>query len=102
MRVTIVKDDKLVMVNGELHHVDTAALPDDFHALQWDGTHGEVEYRATRCAHCGVLSKKPNEIVTNITPYQPHLDAWAAAKIVSDTEKAKAEQEVLNVAGPKG
>ena len=101
MRVTILKDDNSVMVNGEGHAVDLAALPSEFHALQWDGTRGEVEYRVTNCDHCGVRSKKPNEIVTSIAPYQPHLDAWAAAKIVSDTAKAKAEQEAANAAGPK-
>lgn len=80
MRVTIIRDDNKVVVDGEGYTVDCTALPVDFHALQWDGTSGEVEYRMTVCSHCSTRSKKPNLFVNDMTPYLPYVDAWTAAK----------------------
>ena len=94
MHLTIVKDDNFVIIDGEGHPVDCSTLPADVHALQWDGASGEVEYRATECGHCSVRSKKPNERVTDLSPYQPYVDAWRAAK-------AKADAEAAHVAGPE-
>lgn len=109
MRVTIVKDDNAVIVNGERHTVDCSSLPADFHALQWDGEHGEVEFMPTRCTHCGARSKKGNAILSDVTPYQPYIDAWHAAKAVADAEKAAAivkamadaEEAEKDAAGPQ-
>lgn len=89
MRITIIKDDNAVIVDGEHHTVDLSGLPEGFHALQWDGTSGEVEHTVTKCEHCGVRSKKGNELIYDLAPYQPYVDGWTAAK------KAKAD-----VAGP--
>jgi len=80
MRVTIVKDDNAVYVEGIAHHVDCSTLPAGFHALQWDGVRGEVEYAATRCEHCGARTKKGNEIISELGPYQTYIDAWEVAK----------------------
>lgn len=80
MRVTIVKDDDIVIVDGEGFTVDCAKLPADFHALQWNGFAGEVEYRKTLCAHCGVSSKKGNLVISDLAPYQAYVNAWHAAK----------------------
>lgn len=94
MRVTIIKDGNRVSVDGEPYAVDCSGLPADFHALQWDGSRGEVEYRLTVCDHCNARSKKPNEFITDLAPYQTYVDAWHAAKGVE--QKAKAD-----AAGPK-
>lgn len=96
MRLTIIKSDAAVIVNGERHTVDCSALPVDFHALQWDGTGGEVEYGTTRCGHCGARSKKGNAIIWDVAPYQSYIDAWQTAKLAADEAKAK-----LNAAGPQ-
>lgn len=76
MRVTIIKDDNSVIVDGVRHTVSCADLPADFHALQWNGTSGEVEYALVG------TKKKPNEIISSLAPYQKYVDA-------------------ANVAGPK-
>lgn len=94
MRVTIIRSDNTVIVEGERQTVDCSGLPKDFHALQWDGAHGEIEYDATRCTHCGARSKKGNSLISDLTPYQPYIDGWKAAK-------AKAEEEATNAAGRK-
>jgi len=90
MRVTIIKDDNRVIVDGESHAVDCSDLPADFHALQWVETHGEVEYGTVRCDHCGARSKKPNMPIIDSTPYHKYVDAWRVAKAAAEAEKAKA------------
>lgn len=91
MQATIIKDDNMVVVDGVAYTVDCSDLPENFHALQWYGDHGEVEHAVVRCPACGCRSKKPNDAVTDVAPYQKYLDAWHAA-----VEKAKAD-----AAGPK-
>lgn len=97
MRVTILKDDSTVSIDGERHAVDCTDLPVDFHALQWYGAlGGEVEYRMTTCAHCNARSKKPNQTVSDFTPYTVYVDRWKAAKAAAEAEKASTD-----VAGPQ-
>lgn len=91
MRVTIIKDDNIVSIDGEGRTVDCSALPVNFHALQWTDISGEVEYRVMRCEHCSARSKKGNSIISDLSPYMPYIDAWHVA------EKAGA-----HVAGPQG
>lgn len=79
MRVAIIKADNLVMVDGEGRTVDCSALPADFHALQWYGFAGEVEYASEFDDYVG-WRKKPNEVVHSLEPYQALLDAWETAK----------------------
>jgi len=109
MRVTIIKDDNSVIVDGVRRTVDCTDLPADFHALQWYGTEGEVEYALVG------KSKKPNEIISSLAPYQKYVDAWqvadtaakaaAAARIADAAAKAAAAAKLAegatNVAGPE-
>lgn len=92
MRLTVIRDDNSVSVNGERHTVDCSTLPADFHALQWDGASGEVEYRMVKCDHCGGRSKEPNLRVADITSYQPYIDAWGVAKLAAIAARAAAEK----------
>ncbi len=81
MRVTIIKDDNVVMVGGAARTVDCSSLPADFHALQWYDMTGEVEFAATfedRGWH-----KKPNQLIKDLSPYQKYVDAWNAAGLKS-------------------
>lgn len=99
MHVTIIKDDNAVIVDGERYLVDCGDLPVAFHALQWDGTRGEIEYRVTRCEHCGARSKKGNEIILDFSPYQKYKTAWRFAKSAAAVEKA--EKAEIDAAGPE-
>ena len=46
MKITIIKDDQAVYEDGDaVLGVDLSDLPDDFHALQWDGKVGEIEWK---------------------------------------------------------
>lgn len=103
MRVTIIADDNRVKVDGESHTVNCSDLPADFHALQWDGASGEVEYRTVRCEHCGGRNKKPNMPISDLSPYQKFVDAWRVAKAAHDAAFAAvtAEKVTVDVAGPE-
>jgi hypothetical protein len=79
MKITIIRGDGTVYVDGVPRTVDCSSLPADLHAVQWDGTAGEIEYASVRCAGCGGVSRKANQPITDMTPYQPQVDAWHAA-----------------------
>jgi hypothetical protein len=98
MRVTIVKDDNMVSVDGRAYAVDCSDLPAAFHALQWDGMAGEIEYAALRCEHCGVRSKKGNETITDLAPYQKYVDKWQTARVEAEAAKVAAEMEAVRLA----
>lgn len=93
MRLTIVRDDNTVVVDGVRYTVDCSALPADFHALQWDGVGGEIEYSVTRCDHCGARTKKGNALITDVSPYMSLVAAWNVAKAADDSAKARAAAE---------
>lgn len=93
MRVTIIRDDNSVIVEGERHTVDCSSLPADFHALQWYGFAGEVEYAMTVCAHCSGRGKKANLPISDLETYRPLLDGWRVAKVEADKVAAEAKAQ---------
>lgn len=79
MRMTIVVDDNLVIIDGEGRHVDCSALAEaGQHALQWYGTWGEVEYRTTMNHEKRVFERLPNEIIDSLGPYEVYINQWNA------------------------
>lgn len=99
MRVSIIKDNGTVNVDGEAYAVDCTSLPADFHALQWDGTSGEIEYRMTVCSHCNARSKKPNLFINDMTAYLPYVDAWTVSKEAARVAAAEAQAEAAALQG---
>ncbi len=93
MRISIVKDNNAVTVDGERHTVDLSTLPANFHALQWDGTEGEIEYAMVFCEHCRTRGKRPNETISDFTPYMVHLNAWHVAKAQAALAAEAAQKE---------
>ena len=54
---TVIKPDSAIYKDGRsAPNCDMSGLPDDLHALQWDGSNGHVEYSDVT---------KPNLIVTS-------------------------------------
>lgn len=100
MRVTIIKNENRVSVDGESHSVNLADLPATVHVVQWDGVRGEVEHNRVFCEHCGTHGKKPNDDITSLAPYQKYVDAWRVSKAADDlaAQQAadKAAQELAN------
>lgn len=76
MRVTIIPDDKTVIIDGQARLGLTFQVDASVHAVQWYDTYGEVEYK-TRLEN-GLIVKPDNQIITDLTPYQSAIDAWNA------------------------
>jgi hypothetical protein len=73
MRVSIVADDNLVLIEGIPYTVDCSALvAQGIHAIQWYSTFGEVEFATDlETGH-----RKPNERITDASPFRALIDAW--------------------------
>jgi len=94
MRATIIRADNSVIIDGMQFQIGAVAmLPADVHAVQWYGSRGEIEYKFLHCEHCGTGSKKPNEAISDFSPYQPLVDAWTAAKAAYDAEQEQLRKE---------
>jgi hypothetical protein len=85
--LTIVKDDKFVSVDGEGLILDAVVLASNVHAIQFDGTNGEIEYN----------DGTANEAITSISDYSTIIDDHATLKASNATAEAQtqAEQEAL-------
>ena len=69
MNVCIVKEDKVVMVDGEGMNFDFD-LPSNVWAIQWNGSTGEIEFN----------DGTPNEVITDFSAYQSLVDGHATEK----------------------
>ena len=95
MRVTIIADDKRVGVNNEFFEpVELSQLDPTIHAVQWYGEYGEVEYKTF--FENGVIVRAANTIITDITPYQFAVDAWAEAKTAHEEAMVQAAQAAID------
>ena len=58
MNITIIKDDHTVYEDGvAVMGVDLSDLPADFHALQWDGKVGHIEWKTVTTPNQPVSSE---------------------------------------------
>lgn len=74
MRVSVVKSDKFVVVDGKAYgNLDMSSVPADVVAMQWYGTYGELEHAEVD----GV--KPPNTRVTSMDNFLPLVNAWQVA-----------------------
>ena len=90
MRVTIIRDDSVVGVDGVFRRVDLSALTANIRAVQWNGTSGHIEYDDTA-----------NTLLTNITEFQSFLDSWKAAapgQVVSFAGSSSDQMKAVAVA----
>jgi len=87
-KVTIVKPDNKVIVDGVDRIVDCSGQAANLHAVQWDGSAGEVEYN----------DGTPNAIIDSISAYQSLIDAHAAAAPVVQTEAEWLADQTYDVA----
>lgn len=70
MRVTIVKDDGVVGVDGVFRKVDLSSLHPLVRAVQWNGSNGHVEFQDANPA---------NLELTSFADYQIYIEMWTAA-----------------------
>ena len=80
MNVTIVKEDRVVMIDGEAINFNLD-LEDYIWAVQWNGTVGEIEFS----------DGTPNQEITDFTRFQYLVDGFNAEKQRLADEEAQAE-----------
>lgn len=67
-RYTIIKDDTAIYKDGEpIEGCDMSGLPDDFWAMQWDGSNGEIEYVGNVKLNLPVSSKAEIESALGVS-----------------------------------
>lgn len=70
MRVTVIKDDNIIGVDGEFRPVTVTGMPEGVRVIQWDGEKGEMEYYD---------NATPNSRIDTIDAIQSFIDLWNAA-----------------------
>ena len=88
MRLTIIRDMGLVHIDGRGYdELDMTGVPEEIHALQWDGEKGEIEYAS---------SDIPNESVSVMPAWASSKSSEVYALLAADDKKeadAKAAHE---------
>jgi hypothetical protein len=86
MRLTIIRDMGLVHIDGRGHdEQDMTGVPENVHALQWNGESGEIEYTS---------SDVPNEVITSLPAWATPVSSAMYAKLdAEDRAEAKAKEE---------
>ena len=85
MRVTIIRDDGVLLKDGRSIKIDLSDFPADIHAVQWEGTEGHVEYN----------DWKPYAKIANLTAFQTWIDRWQSAADVEDAPPPPDSPEVV-------
>lgn len=67
MKLTIIADDSLVIIDGRAIEIDLSGFPSGVHAVQWDGTKGHIERPG-----------QGNEAITNTSAFSTWISRWIA------------------------
>lgn len=94
MRLTIIKSDNEIYVDGFCVKVDCQSLDADVHAVQWNGERGWVEFVGD-----GFSPKPVNQDIDSVAPYQSLIDA-AQSKITALTTQAEIQAAAVSSAAP--
>ena len=87
--LTIIKDDSYVSVDGfGIDPIDCSSLASNIHAIQFDGTNGEIHYN----------DGTDNLAITAISDYSTITDLWTSAKATHDTAVSDAETAASDAA----
>jgi hypothetical protein len=87
MRVSIIKEDGTVAKDGVAYiDLDLSELPNEFHALQWYDTKGDLESKDAD-------GNPVNTAISDLSPYQWCVDAWQAAYDAEQAAIAAAKKE---------
>lgn len=85
MRVSIIKDDNMVVVDGYgISGIDLSSMPSNVSAVQWYETYGEVEYYTETLN--GTKTKPENTSILSFSDYQFAVDAHTEAAAAINIE----------------
>jgi hypothetical protein len=91
MKITIIKDDQAVYEDGvAVAGISLADLPNDFHALQWNGSSGEIEWEKTPNQLVSSENEIESAIGVSLTTIRERRNA-RVAYIQSEMEKQLAK-----------
>lgn len=65
MRLTIIRDDSHVGIDGEFRELNLTSLDPNISAVQWDGVKGHIEYY-----------NSPNSPITSVENFSNIVQAW--------------------------
>ena len=93
-KVTVVPEDKLIIVDGEPIVFDSPfPAPSSLHALQWNGVGGHIEWKDD--------DNWPLETEAYEEEVAPYVTLWQAEKNRRDEAAAKADEEYHSLANTK-
>ena len=80
MRITIVRPDNLVCVDGFcFSDIDMSSIPPDIVAVQWYDTFGEIESMLP-------TGRPSNTPIVSMDPYQDVISQWVTKKAAHDAQ----------------
>jgi hypothetical protein len=88
MRLTIIKADNTVVVDGIAAEIDCSEIPIFVHAIQWDSDRGRGEIEFVKDAD-GI--KHPNMLITDISHYEVMVDRWRIRRLEMDHEQKRVQ-----------
>jgi hypothetical protein len=74
-RVSIIREDGMVVIDSRGHKVDLSDMPPRIHAVQWDGARGHIEY-----VNGPGLEYMPQEPIADLAAFAAIRDRWQAAE----------------------
>lgn len=83
MKITLIRNDGVVLVDGRAFHVDLSDLPANIHAVQWDGAKGHIEY-----------INQANKSIASPAAFQPWVARWQAARDAADAPHVPTADEI--------
>ncbi|SRR5580765_2864976 len=95
MRLSIVPGNNSVTIDGASELMNLAIYPalEGVHAVQWYGSKGHLEFDNSGFPD---VEFKPNEAITDISPYQDIIDAWyASATLKPDFDAGNVMIDIL-------
>lgn len=91
MKLTIVRDDNILGVDGVFRVINLSSLDPSIRAVQWDGTTGHTEYYSG-----------PNTDLADINAFQFVIDLWTAAApvppVITPADRRAEAHERINTA----
>ena len=89
MRATIIPSDQFCSVDGVgFNGVDMTSVAPEVHAVQWHGTHGEVEVQDPST---GKMVR--NDEITSLNNFEAVLNAYWVIRDAFDAEEQRANDE---------
>lgn len=88
MRLTIIRSDNMVYIDGKALKVDCSSLDSSIHAVQWNGQSGIIEFVDPDPFDGEAPAPAP---ITDITQFQSLIDAWNTANSALNISNTKTQ-----------